>query len=253
MYKHRNDWFCFPIHLSVVIVTIMMIVISRWQICKDIEDSSTCRPVCQSTTILTWLRVTGSIFLTQYSIELFIKSCCLRTNADGSDDINPNVLIWTLFTMPCYTLATLALQLGLMIWGLVIFKNEIIDCSGKNKETEAGSSTVYNFILTVMILGSCFVFLKLFLTIMLCTIGMIKMKTEEVEEGTRKCVELENMEAPADIGEDPPNQESMQEFFGKNYRRNISINKGQASVALASYPSNVPMPEFFSRSHSIEV
>ena len=244
MYKHRNDWFCFPIHLSVVIVTIMMIVISRWQICKDIEDVSTCRPVCQGTTILTWLHTTGSIFLTQYSIELFIKSCCLRKNEDGSDDINPNVLIWTLFTMPCYTLATLALQLGLMIWGLVIFTNEMMDCSWQS---------VYKFILAVMILGSCFVFLKLFLTIMLCTIGMTKMETEEVEEGTRKCVELENMEAPAGISEDPPNQETMQEFFGKNYRRNISVNKGQASVALASYPGNVPMPEFFSRSHSVEV
>ena len=244
MYKHRNDWFCFPIHLSVVIVTIMMIVISRWQICKDIEDPSTCRPVCQGTTILTWLHTTGSIFLTQYSIELFIKSCCLRKNEDGSDDINPNVLIWTLFTMPCYTLATLALQLGLMIWGLVIFTNEMMDCSWQS---------VYKFILTVMILGSCFVFLKLFLTIMLCTIGMAKMETEEVEEGTQKNEELENIEAPADISDDPPNKESMQEFFGKNYRRNISVNKGQASVALASYPGNVPMPEFFSRSHSIEV
>ena len=79
------------------------------------------------------------------------------------------------------------------------------------------------------------------------------METEEVEEGTQKCVELENMEAPADTSEDPPNTESMQDFFGKNYRRNISVNKGQASVALASYPGNVPMPEFFSRSHSIEV
>ena len=115
MYKHRNDWFCFPIHLSVVIVTIMMIVVSRWQICKDIEDPSTCRPVCQDTTILTWLQTTGAIFLTQYSIELLIKSCCLRKNEDGGDDINPNVLIWTLFTMPCYTLATLALQFGLMM------------------------------------------------------------------------------------------------------------------------------------------
>ena len=244
MYKHRNDWFCFPIHLSVVIVTIMMIVISGWEICKDIEEPSTCRPVCQGPTILTWLHTTGSIFLTQYSIELFIKSCCLRKNEDGSDDINPNVLIWTLFTMPCYTLATLAVQLGLMIWGLVIFTNEMTDCSWQS---------VYNFILTVMILGSCFVFLKLFLTIMLCTIGMAKMETEEVEEGTQKNEELENIEAPADISDDPPNKESMQEFFGKNYRRNISMNKGQASVALASYPGNVPMPEFFGRSHSIEV
>ena len=250
MYKHRNDWFCFPIHLSVIIVTIMMIVISRWEICKDIEEPSTCRPVCQGATILTWLHTTGSIFLTQYSIELFIKSCCLRKNEDGSDDINPNVLIWTLFTMPCYTLATLALQLGLMIWGLVIFTNEMMDCSWQS---------VYKFILTVMILGSCFVFLKLFLTICLCTIGMKEVEEalkedEEVEEATRKGAELENIEAPVEINDDPPNKESMQDFFGKNYRRNISVNKGQASVALASYPGNVPsMPEFFSRSHSIEV
>ena len=77
---------------------------------------------------------------------------------------------------------------------------------------------------------------------------------EEVEEATRKGAELENIEAPVEINDDPPNKESMQDFFGKNYRRNISVNKGQASVALASYPGNVPsMPEFFSRSHSIEV
>ena len=157
-YKNRNDWIFFPIHLVVLLVTILMITVSQSTVCQG--------------QISRWLLVTGSIFLTQYGVELMVKSCCLRENEDGSDDMNPDFLIWTLFTLPCYTLAALALQIGLLIWGLVVFTNERAICTANNAN---------NFVLAVVILGSCFVFFKLLLVVCFCTISKGDFKKAQME------------------------------------------------------------------------